>query len=383
MDTAVRSGLRLATGLVLGACTAVAELIFVLLSGLLLVPVHFWPRGRESVLVPVRRTGRWLVAKERARLAAYLGTSCSPVHGALHGEARLFRYLATRWPVGLLGGAVLGCLALGAAYGLSLIFGWFLVDVRNPDDLILSSLAGLLLLFLAVQGVIGVATLERRLARHFLGPTPQEEMRRRIDQLFASRAGVVEAVHDERRRIERDLHDGVQQRIVALGLLLGRARRSEDPRHVDKLLRQAQMETGNALTDLREVAWRVYPVALDEGGFEAAVASVVDRSAVPVMLYYDVPDPLGKTVATVAYFVVSEAVTNTAKHADATRINVSIQEVDGILRVEIEDNGRGGAAPDGGGLTGLARRAAALDGTFDVDSPVGGPTVITVKLPCG
>ncbi|MFJ6566531.1 sensor histidine kinase [Streptomyces sp. NPDC091292] len=378
MDTAVRSGLRLAIGLVLGACTAVVELAFVLLSGLALLPVQAWPRGRKAVLRPVGAAGRWLAERERARLAAFLGIRCSPVY--LDGQA--LRYLAARWPLGLLGAVVLLCAVIGFGYGSGIVFGWVIQDVQHPMDLVLTSFAGFLLLFMGAQGAVGVGTLERKVARRFLDPSEQEELRRRIEQLFTSRAGVVEVVHDERRRIERDLHDGVQQRLVALGILLGRALRSQDPDHTDQLLRQAHQESRHALTDLREVAWRVYPTALDEAGLKTALDTVVERSAVPVLLDYKIPyEPRG-AVAAVAYFVVSEAVTNTIKHAEATTIGVVIEEMGDTLRVRIEDDGRGGADRGGGGLIGLARRTAALDGTFDVVSPLGGPTVITAELPC-
>ncbi|MFF2845977.1 sensor histidine kinase [Streptomyces sp. NPDC058001] len=378
MNSAVRGGLRLAIGLVLGACTAAVELAFVLLSGLALLPVQAWPRGRRAVLRPVGAAGRWLAERERARLGAFLGIRCSPVY--MDGQA--LRYLAARWPLGLLGAVVLLCALIGAGYGSAIIFGWVISDVRHPSDLVLTSFAGLLLLFMAAQGAAGVGTLERRVARRFLDPSEQEELRRRIEQLFTSRAGVVEVVHDERRRIERDLHDGVQQRLVALGMLLGRALRSQDPDRTDQLLRQAHQESRHALTDLREVAWRVYPTALDEAGLKTALDTVAERSAVPVLLDYRVPDEPRGAVAAVAYFVVSEAVTNTVKHAEATRIEVVIEETGGTLRVRIEDDGRGGADRGGGGLIGLARRTAALDGTFDVVSPLGGPTVITAELPC-
>ncbi|MFF2021127.1 sensor histidine kinase [Streptomyces sp. NPDC058171] len=383
MNTAVRGGLKLVTGLALGACTAVVELVFVVLAGLILLPLRAWPRGHHTVLRPVHRIGRRFVAWERARLAAYQRTRLPPLYGAPDGDDRALRYIAARWPLGLLGGAVLGCLVLGLGYGVFLIFGWIVMEVRHPDDVMLSVIGGLLLLFLAVQGVLGVTMLERRLIAHLLGPSPEEALRRRIDELFASRAGVVDAVHDERRRIERDLHDGVQQRLVALGMLLGRARRGDDPDRTSVLLRQAHEESHRALVDLREVAWRVYPAALDEAGLEAALSTVVDRSEIPVLLGYHVMRPPPKAVAAVAYFVVAEAVTNTVKHAKATKIVVMIGEEEGDrLYVTIEDDGQGGAVPEGGGLTGLARRVAALDGTFEVRSPPGGPTKITVELPC-
>jgi signal transduction histidine kinase len=293
------------------------------------------------------------------------------------------RYVAARWPLGLLGGVVLGCLVVGAGYGTFILYGWALTDLRHIWAVLMSSLAGLLLLFLAVQGVHGVAASEERMARRFLGPSHQGELERRIAQLATSRAEVMDAVHDERRRIERDLHDGVQQRLVALGMLIGRARRHRDPEHAGELLLQAHEETRRALAELREVAWRVYPAVLDEAGLRAALESVVERSPLPVALAYEVARPQPRPVETVVYFVVSEAVTNVVKHAGATRMDVRVVLTGGELSVMVTDDGAGGADPRGSGLTGLASRVAALDGRFAVHSPPGGPSVVAAELPCG
>ncbi len=140
---------------------------------------------------------------------------------------------------------------------------------RHPPTrwiVLYTAVAGAVLLFLAVQGLVGVVALERAVARRCLGPSPLEEYERRIAQLSVSRAQVVDAVDDERRRIERDLHDGVQQRLVALGMLIGRARRAGDHERAAELLKQAHEESQRALADLREVTWRVYPAALDGEG---------------------------------------------------------------------------------------------------------------------
>jgi signal transduction histidine kinase len=224
--------------------------------------------------------------------------------------------------------------------------------------------------------------LDRQLAQRFLGPSPQELLRRRVTALSVSRAEVVEAVNDERRRIERDLHDGVQQRLVALGMLLGRARRTNDVDHSANLLRQAHEEAQEALQDLREVTWRVYPIALDEGGLHTALESLAERSHVPVVLRYGLPSRPSVAMETVAYFVASEAVTNTIKHAQASLLTIDVSLVSGSVVIQISDNGTGGAVPSGGGLSGLARRVAAADGEFTVDSPPAGPTTVTAVLPC-
>jgi signal transduction histidine kinase len=193
----------------------------------------------------------------------------------------------------------------------------------------------------------------------------------------------VHAVDAERRRIERDLHDGLQQRLVALAMLLGRARRPErTPEQAEALLRQAHEESEGVLAELREVAWRVYPSALDGPGLREALGGVAERSPVPLRLAYDVPGPLPQLVETAAYFVVSEAVTNAAKHACATDVEVRLALKAGVLTVRVRDDGTGGADPAGAGLSGLRGRVEALDGRLRVDSPSGGPTTVTAELPC-
>ncbi|GAA4985541.1 sensor histidine kinase [Actinopolymorpha pittospori] len=405
VDGVVRRSCRLLVGLLLGSLTAVLEVVFLLAAGVALLPVAVWPRPRLRVLDRIESGSRRLADLERARLAAYLGAdSASP-----RGDRRALTYIAVRWPVGLLGGAVLGLLCYGAVVGVAIVAGWTIG--LEPDGIALTwplalyfGIAGLVLLYLALQGLAGVAAMDRRLARRFLGPSERELLQSRISELASSRAGIVAAVDAERRRIERDLHDGVQQRLVALAMLLGRTRRSDDPNQHADLLRQAHEESQQVLRDLREVAWRVYPSALDTLGLADALAAVAERSEVPVRIGYDLPERLPSQVETVVYFVVCEAVTNAAKHGGAALVSVDL----GILerpgsgghesghgydagdggprrsvRVRISDDGVGGADPDGGGLSGLARRVLALDGSFRLDSPAGGPTTITVELPCG
>ena len=324
------------------------------------------------------RVVAWFARLERRRLLVFLGVdSAEP----LERQAR--RFLAMRALVGLLGGVVVAWLFYGLYWAA--VIAWRLatgeLDLSNAAELGWTALAGVVLLFVEVQGILGVVALERRVAHRFLGVSERELLRQRIEQLAASRAGVVEAVDAERRRIERDLHDGVQQRLVALGMLLGRARRN--PAKADELLRQAHDESARVLEDLREVAWRVYPAALDSLGLAEALTAVADRSAVPVRIDMRLDGEVAAPVETAAYFVVCEAVTNAAKHSGASGVAVVVRRDEGVVRVRVEDDGRGGADPDGVGLAGLARRVAALDGRFAVESPVGGPTVVEAELPCG
>ncbi|MEU6641053.1 histidine kinase [Saccharomonospora sp. NPDC046836] len=370
----VRKGLRTTAGLAIGGLLAFAELAYVVLA----VPVLVVPAARPHVFAGARR----LAEVERLRLARHLRSENS----ADYSGRRALEYLAIRCIVGGLGAGIFLLIAGGGLSALVMAGQVFTGTPIGTDhdwyDVPAVLLFGILLVFLAVQGLIGVAALERRLAHGFLGPSEQDLLRRRVSQLATSRAEVIEAVNDERRRIERDLHDGGQQRLVALGMVLGRALRSRDAEHAAELLRQAHAESQEALRELREVAWRVYPIALDSGGLDVALESLAERSSLPVELEYTLagrPDPATETVA---YFVASEAMTNAIKHAGATRIRISVRGDVTMITVRITDDGAGGAQATGGGLSGLARRVAAADGVFTVDSPVGGPTVITAELPC-
>ncbi|WP_033339987.1 sensor histidine kinase [Catenuloplanes japonicus] len=380
---------RLVWGLVVGALTAVATLLGLALAGLVLAPALAWPSAREASMHRLTRTVLAFVEFERHRLFHLFGDSEAKTYRG-YGPERAIAYLGVRWPVGLLGGGILLLFVYGAA--TIVVFTWFWLTGRHPDNIppspwIITYLAVAcgFALFLGVQGLIGVVRLELRVARRFLGPTPADLLRLRIEQLSATRADVVEAVDAERRRIERDIHDGVQQRLVALGMLLGRARRSAaagDEAKSAGLLAQAHDESRELLDELREVAWRVYPAALDTLGLRDALAGVAERAPFPVTVRYDVPEPPPAPVVTAAYFVVSEAVTNAVKHASASRVEIVVTRERKTMTVRVTDDGTGGADPGGAGLTGLARRVAALDGRFTVISPVGGPTEVRVTLPC-
>ncbi|MEV7010849.1 histidine kinase [Streptosporangium sp. NPDC051022] len=370
---AVRAALALA-GLALGVSTTVAGPVFLLVAS----PFLAHRRGRRYALAAAVR----LAGLEVARLRLLGGVEVSGYDGR-----RALRYLLRRWPVGVLGFLVLFLLGAGIVAGVRIAWHWGRgepFDGMEPTTPIMLYVvvAGLVLFFLEVMGLIGLVALERLIALRTLGPSPTELLERRIAELAESRAGIVAAVDSERRRIERDLHDGVQQRLVALAMLIGRARRGRSPELLDELLGQAHDEARAALGDLRDVAWRVYPTGLDSLGLNDALATVAERAGVPVTVRYGLRERPAGRVETAAYFVVCEAVTNAAKHAAARAVTVEILKEGTVLVVRTRDDGRGGADPRGGGLSGLARRVAALDGRFHVDSPPGGPTTITAELPC-
>jgi signal transduction histidine kinase len=210
------------------------------------------------------------------------------------------------------------------------------------------------------------------------------ELQERIDVLETTRAGAVDVQDTELRRIERDLHDGAQARLVALGMHLGMAEQklSADPDAARGLVAEARLGVEEALRELRELARGIHPPVLADRGLEAAISALAHRSVIPVFVTADVPDRPPAAVETAAYFVTAEALTNAAKHAGATRIEVRIVREPKTLVVEIADDGHGGADPAGSGLTGLRRRVEALDGKLTLVSPSGAGTTLRAELPC-
>ena len=243
-------------------------------------------------------------------------------------------------------------------------------------------------LFPVVPRLAGwVTRTDERLGRALLGPGRREELAQRVESLARSRADLVAAADAERRRIERDLHDGAQQRLVSLAMNLGMARErfEAESEPVRQALAAAHDEAVLALTELREFIRGLHPAVLNDRGLDAALSGLAARAPLPVRLRVDVAKPAAPGVEAVAYFIVSEAITNVVKHAQATRAEVTVTRAGDRLRIAITDDGRGGAAAadgDSTGLRGLVQRAAAVDGTLSIDSPPGGPTTITAELPC-
>jgi signal transduction histidine kinase len=211
------------------------------------------------------------------------------------------------------------------------------------------------------------------------------ELTARMDELRASRARLVEAGDAARRRLERDLHDGAQSRLVALSLLLRSARnRARDDDELAELLDRAQAELRTSLSELRELARGIHPAVLSDRGLEPALQALVSRAPVPVSVTAETDERLPEQVEHAAYFVVSEALTNVAKYAGATQASVRVERTNRHVTVEVADDGVGGAdAARGSGLRGLSDRVAALDGTLSLDSPAGRGTRLRAEIPCG
>jgi signal transduction histidine kinase len=214
----------------------------------------------------------------------------------------------------------------------------------------------------------------------------QAEVRAQLEEVRASRARIVEFGDAERRRVERNLHDGAQQRLVNLSLALGIARAqvgTTSQKEMAVALDEAAAELRLAVAELRELARGIHPVILSEAGLGPALASLADRSPIPVTVTAVPADRLPPPVEETAYYVASEALANAAKHAHATTVTIGARRLNGDLLVEVNDDGVGGANPNGSGLRGLADRVAALDGQLRVHSPAGKGTRITAELPCG
>jgi signal transduction histidine kinase len=207
----------------------------------------------------------------------------------------------------------------------------------------------------------------------------------KVAELRASRTRIVEAGYEERRRVERDLHDGAQQRLVALtmSLRLVRGRIESDPVAATELLDEAMTELDEATRELRELARGIHPAVLSDRGLEAALIGLADRSPIPVEILETPPQRLPEAVESATYFVIAEALTNVARYADAEAATVRVTRDDGVLEVEVTDDGVGGADPaDGTGLRGLADRVAALEGRLVVTSPDGTGTTVRARIPC-
>ena len=252
-----------------------------------------------------------------------------------------------------------------------------------PVDIWLT-MAGIALLFAAPWLTAGVQALDVRAARALLGPSRAEELEHRVEELAETRAGAVDAADAERRRLERDLHDGTQQRLVSLAINLGMARaQATTTEEARRAIADAHEEAKSALAELRDLIRGLHPAVLEDRGLDAALSGVAARMPIPVRLTVDLPRRPAPVIEAVAYFVVSEGLANIAKHAQASQAEIVVSRAGDRLHIIVSDDGVGGADPTRGtGLTGLAKRAASVDGTFEIVSPPNGPTLLTVDLPC-
>jgi signal transduction histidine kinase len=244
---------------------------------------------------------------------------------------------------------------------------------------------GLVVLPLTPWVIRAVSAADAFLLRSLLSPSRTDELEERVDELRETQARSVDIAIADRRQIERDLHDGAQQRLLALGMDLGMAldKLEDDPEAARALVGDAHEELQRAIVELRNLARGIHPAVLTDRGLDAALSSLAARSAVPVRLDVRLDRRPPASAEATAYFIVAEALTNAARHGRASHVDVRVRLDDGTLHVEVKDDGVGGAsATAGGGLAGLTDRASSVEGTLRISSPPGGPTVVSAELPC-
>lgn len=318
--------------------------------------------------------------------------------GRVMGDAATWRDL-TWLLVGTVVGSVVGVLPVAMLAGTLWYLAYpvvrhVLADTSDLPD-VLAALTGLDVdvvalgvgVLLGVLWWVATPPLSRsyaRLGRSLLGPTERARLALRVRQLAASRAETVDSQAAEIRRIERDLHDGAQARLVALGMNLGMAEQllEADPDTARELIAEARESSSAALAELRGLVRGIHPPVLADRGLDGAVRAFVLDSPLAVHVDIDLPERPPAPVESAAYFAVAETLTNAAKHAHTSEAWVRIAHADGVLRIAVTDQGRGGASIEsGGGLEGVRRRLAAFDGTLALTSPPGGPTVVTMEVP--
>jgi signal transduction histidine kinase len=298
-------------------------------------------------------------------------------------------FVVLKFPLGIATMAVVGCLGFFAlVLALSpiivlatpvTVFGWI---VDDPLQALPLCVAGFVACFLLLHLFNGVAWLWALFARVMLGPSTVQ-LHERVDDLRDARARIIAAADAERRRIERDLHDGAQQRLVALSLTLSMAEsRLKDPDAAAPLIAQAREEARLAVQELRELASGIHPALLSERGLGPALEALAARAPIPVNVEGIPQDRLPPPVESAAYFTTAEALTNVAKYANAESATVELAVHPGHLRLAIADDGIGGADLNlGTGLRGLRDRVEALDGRLEVDSPAGAGTTVVAEIP--
>ncbi|MGW7366934.1 sensor histidine kinase [Streptomyces sp. NPDC054841] len=251
----------------------------------------------------------------------------------------------------------------------------------SPFELALTSTIGLLFVLITPWVIRGLATVDRLFVMGLLGPSRLEG---RVVELESDRGVVVDTAAADLRRIERDLHDGAQARLVNLAMDLGLAKEklAEDPRAAARMVEEAHGEVKTALQELRDLARGIHPAVLTDRGLDAALSAVASRCTVPVRVEVDLPARPAPAIEGIAYFTVSELLQNVSKHAQARRASVDVWRTEDRLMLQVSDDGRGGAEVSAGsGLAGLTERLDAVDGILVVDSPAGGPTTVTAELP--
>ncbi|MGW1914099.1 sensor histidine kinase [Streptomyces sp. NPDC002076] len=397
-------------GLVLAVTVLPFGIVFLVLIPLSLA---FIPLGVGLVTTPAVLTGVRALADVRRRLAGEwcgvrVRAAYRPIPRGTNPWTRTFTMLGdpqtwrdVRWlPVDVTAGFVTALLPAVLLFfpveGLMLPFGlwrpythggtyWYaFVPVTGEVSAIGAAVLALVLLGVARRYTPALLTAHFRLTRAVLGPA-DGELAERVRVLTETRRDAVDTSAAELRRIERDLHDGAQARLVAMGMDLGTIELlvERDPAQAKRLLAQARQNSAEALEELRDLVRGIHPPVLAERGLGDAVRALALRLPLPAEVTVELPGRADAPVESAAYFAVSEVLTNAAKHSGADRVWVDVHHAAGRLRITVTDNGRGGAAVGAGsGLAGVERRLGTFDGVLAVSSPVGGPTLVTMEMPC-
>jgi signal transduction histidine kinase len=386
-----------AFGLIIGLVATGVGLLLALGIGLLLVPVVVYALFGFA----------WI---ETARVDGLYGFGITPLRPRVSGRPGFTGWLRTVWlqfidgsmwrgiasaaVSTLLGWAVLSLVSITAS-GVAMAFAPLL---RGEEDTVrlqgtgfeipveYAVLVGILAAVVALAGLVGLAALHAVLVRGILVPSREAQLAEQARTSQAQRVGAVRAADVERTRIERDLHDGVQPRLVSVGMTLGLAQQKidTDPDAARALIAEAHTSTKAAITELRQLARGIHTSVLDDRGLDAALSALAARSPVPVVLDARISQRCSPQAEAAVYFVIAETLTNAAKHSRAAEARVVVRQREGgVLWARVEDNGVGGARiVPGGGLDGLSNRVLGVGGTFRLDSPAGGPTSVEVTVPC-
>ncbi|WP_063038711.1 sensor histidine kinase [Nocardia pseudovaccinii] len=372
-----------AAALAFGSYLFISMLLLTLAGALSLIGIGMVPVTAQLV--------RQFAGSKRRQVAVWTGRPVPEAYSPIGGPLRQSLRAVVRDPTTL---ADLRWMLAYYFYGALAYLAIPLWLVGLPVDGVWCGLFGRKSLVLPLIGRL--ADLDAEWSRSLLRPPPKAWLAARVDELTQTRASAIAAHGAELRRIERDLHDGTQARLVSLSMRIGLAKRAmdRDPANARKLLDEAQQLTEEALTELRHIVRVIHPPILTDRGLAGAILALATDSGLDVTVDVDEVSQGPRAPAAVeaaAYFVVAEALTNVVKHSGSERAEVRIIRIHNGLRVSVRDEGRGGVEDmlrgngyeaAGSGVLGMQRRVAALDGTFTVTSPVGGPTEIEVELPC-
>ncbi|BBH64109.1 histidine kinase [Actinoplanes sp. OR16] len=406
----IKDGVKAVAGGVLSVALAITNIpLFVLfVVSLVLTPVL----GIGLVLLPLVTALIRFRARIARRLSATFGMPIARPYRPLPERAGLlkrYRWIVTdpatwrdfAWLLpGAVAGLVLGVLSLAVPlYGIEGIlllplwiwlgtgeYGYGAIwPIETVGEGFLSLPQGTIILAIGLAVAPYLRNADAWFARLFLAPTRNAELRLRVSHLTTTRAENLDSQAAELRRIERDLHDGAQARLVSLGMTIGLAEElvATDPATARKLLAEAREVSSDALTELRHLVRGIHPPVLAERGLEGAVRALAMALPIPTAVGAAVPGRLDTPVESAAYFAVAEVLANATRHSFAQHAEVQLWHNDGVLTMRVSDDGLGGADPSRGtGLRGIERRLAAFDGTMSLSSPPGGPTVVTMELPC-